>query len=437
MLAAFNVPLSWRELLRRTAKDTLEDDCLGMAAQLAYYFFFGLFPALLFLIAVASYFPLETLIDDMFAMLGGIAPPEVLSIITDQIRKISEGEQGGLLTLGMLLTLWSTSAAMTAIIDTLNAAYDIEEGRPWWKVRLTAISLTVGVALFILVSFALILMGPTLAQWIADTTPLGNVFVWTWTILQWPLVFLLVSTAIGIVYYFAPDAEQDWVWLTPGSISATVLWLVASLAFKYYIVNMGSYTETYGAIGGVMVLMLWFYISGLVLLAGAEMNAEIEHASPYGKAPGEKVPGEKRTIGPAAMRAWLERERKGAPSPHGAAAGSAPPQPAPRLALPRGRRGDQAALDAAKGGVPRQLLRCRARHRAEAGAEAAPASLARRDASEYAATCRPRRRRLDGRRRVELAGPQSGDPGPARGTRAARQGPEAVHDFEARLHVGR
>ena len=326
MLAYLKVPLSWGEILRRTVRDALEDDCLGMAAQLAYYFFFGLFPALLFLIALASYFPIERLIDDMFAMLGGFAPPEALSIITDQIRKISEGEQGGLLTLGMLLALWSSSAAMTSIIDTLNAAYDIEEGRPWWKVRLTAIGLTIGVSLFILVSFALILAGPTLAQWIANQTQLGEVFVLTWTILQWPLIVLLVSTAIGIVYYFAPDAEQDWVWLTPGSIVATLLWLAASLAFKLYIVNVGNYTATYGAIGGVMVLMLWFYISGLVLLFGAEMNAEIEHASPYGKAPGEKVPGQRRKIGPAAMRAWLETQ-------HG---GKAPPAPLPKapLALP-------------------------------------------------------------------------------------------------------
>jgi membrane protein len=330
MLAFLKVPLSWGEILRRTVRESIKDNCLGMAAQLAYYFFFGLFPALLFLIALASYFPLETLIDDMFTMLGGIAPPEALSIITDQIQKISEGEQGGLLTLGMLLALWSTSAAMTSIIFTLNAAYDIEEGRPWWEVRLTAIALTVGVALFILVSFALILIGPTVAQWIADRTALGNLFVWTWTILQWPLVFLLVSTAFGIVYYFAPDAEQDWAWLTPGSITATVLWLAASLAFKLYIANMANYAETYGAIGGVMVLMLWFYISGLVLLAGAEMNAEIEHASPYGKAPGEKVAGQKRKIGPAAMRAWLEREREGtAAPPHSAKA-----HPKVPLALP-------------------------------------------------------------------------------------------------------
>lgn len=333
LLTYLRVPLSWGQILRRTLREAFNDNCLGMAAQLAYYFFFALFPALLFLIAVASYFPLETLIDDMFAMLGNFAPPEALTIITDQIRKISEGEQGGLLTIGMLLALWSTSAAMTAIIDTLNTAYDITESRPWWLVRLTAIGLTIGVAIFILVSFTLILAGPSIAQWIADRTTLGQVFVWTWTIVQWPLVFVLASGAIAVVYYFAPDAEQDWVWLTPGSIVATLLWLAASLGFKLYIANMGEYTETYGAIGGVMVLMLWFYISGLVLLVGAEMNAEIEHASPYGKAPGEKVPGEKRRIGPAAMRAWLERggrpSSQPVPPPASAAQSTTPPRALP------------------------------------------------------------------------------------------------------------
>jgi membrane protein len=310
LLAYLHVPLTWKEILRRTVRESLSDDVLGLSAQLAYYVFFALFPALLFLIALASYFPITTLIDDMFRLLGGFAPPEALSIITDQIRKISEGNNGGLMTLGMLLTVWSTSAAMTAIIDTLNAAYDIEEGRPWWKVRLTAIGLTIGVALFILVSFALILVGPTAAQWIANTTRLGTAFVWTWTILQWPLVFALASIGIAIIYYFAPDADQDWVWLTPGSIMATTLWLAASLIFKFYIANFGSYTETYGAIGGVMILLLWFYISGLTVLVGAEMNAEIEHASPYGKAPGEKVPGQKRKIGYAAMRAWRDGTTK-------------------------------------------------------------------------------------------------------------------------------
>src|SRR3954469_1149527 len=123
MLAYLKVPLTWAEVLKRTVREAFyEDNCLGLAAQLAYYFFFALFPALLVLLAIASYFPLDRLIDDLFRTLGGFAPPEVLTIITDQMRKISEGKQGGLLTLGMLTALWSSSAAMTGLIDTLNAA---------------------------------------------------------------------------------------------------------------------------------------------------------------------------------------------------------------------------------------------------------------------------------------------------------------------------
>jgi membrane protein len=356
MLAFLKVPLSWAEILKRTFKEAFYDDnCLGMAAQLAYYFFFALFPALLFLVALASYFPVTTLIDDMFRTLGGFAPPEVLMIITDQLKKISEGEHGGLLTAGMAITLWSSSGAMTAIIDTLNRAYDIDEGRPWWKVRLTALGLTIAVSLFILASFALVIIGPTFAERLATQLDLGAAFEWSWKILQWPVIFALVSAAIAGIYYWGPDAEQDWVWLTPGAIFATVLWIGASLGFKYYVASMGNYTETYGAIGGIMVLMLWFYISGLVILIGAEMNAEIEHASPYGKEEGEKAPGEKRKIGPARMRAWVaHRLRRGkrppsaeevedvmrgkAPMPVAAPAPATLAVPPVRRALPPARR---------------------------------------------------------------------------------------------------
>jgi membrane protein len=280
-----------------------------LAAQLAYYFFFALFPALLFIIALASYFPLTNLIDDLFRTMSGFMPPEALQVITDQIIKISGGKEAGLLTLGMLLALSSSSAAMVAIIDTLNAAYRVREGRPWWKVRVTAIVLTIGAALFILVSFSLVLIGPTLATTLADSLHLGPVFEWTWKILQWPVSFGLASLGIMWIYYFAPDVEQKWVWLAPGSIFATTLWLAASLGFKYYVANWGNYTETYGLLGAVMILLLWFYISGLVILIGAEINAEIEHASPLGKNPGEKVVGQKRRIGLHAMRRWIRLRR--------------------------------------------------------------------------------------------------------------------------------
>ena len=283
MLRWLGVSISWREILKRTAYESFwKDNCLSMAAQLAYYFFFALFPTLLFVVALASYFPVTTLIDDMFRTLGGFLPPEALTLITEQIVKISKSEDGGLLSLGVLLALSSSSAAMTAIIDTLNRAYGIEERRPWWKVRLTAIALTVGVAIFILVSFALILTGPTLATELAAKWGLGPVFEWTWKILQWPVIFAMVSVSIAFIYQYAPDVKQEWIWLTPGSVMATTLWLLASLGFKYYVANWGAYTETYGLLGAVMSLLLWFYISGLVILVGAEMNVEIEHAGTAG-----------------------------------------------------------------------------------------------------------------------------------------------------------
>jgi membrane protein len=212
------------------------------------------------------------------------------------------------MTFGVIAALWSSSAAMVALIDSLNSAYDVEDARPWWRQRLTAIFLTLGVAVFILASFSLVVAGPELAESIASRFGLGAAFEWSWKILQWPLVFLLVAVAIALIYYFAPDVDQDFVFLTPGSIVATTLWLLGSLAFRFYVVNFGSYNETYGAIGGVMVLLLWLYLSALVVIVGAEMNAEIEHASEHGKAPGEKQPGERKVIGARAAREFRERQ---------------------------------------------------------------------------------------------------------------------------------
>jgi membrane protein len=330
MLANLKVPVGWGEILKRTGKETLADDCLSLAAELAYYFFLALFPALLFLVALASFFPIDNMMDQVTGSLSRFAPPDVLTIIREQMQKIANSGNTGLLTTGMLLTLWSTSAGVMAIINTLNKAYDIEEGRPWWKVRLTAIGLTIGLALFIMLSFVLVVLGPTLAERVAEWFHLGQVFVWTWWIVQWPVVFVLAATGIGLVYYFAPDAEQDWVWLTPGSILATVLWILFSLGFKIYVANFADYNETYGAIGGVIVLLLWFYTSGLAILIGAELNAEIEHASPYGKDPGEKVPGQKKKIGLAAWRQWRERKKKGEPVGPPPASPRPPPPPRPR-----------------------------------------------------------------------------------------------------------
>jgi membrane protein len=132
---------------------------------------------------------------------------------------------------------------------------------------------------------------------------------WTWLVLQWPLVFALVSLGIGLIYYFGPDAEQDWVWITPGAVLATILWLMVSLLFKLYVANFTDYEGSYGTVGGVIVVLLWFYLSGIALLTGAELNAEIEHASPYGKAPGQKNAQGKLLIGARAARVFRDRHR--------------------------------------------------------------------------------------------------------------------------------
>jgi len=309
MFANFETALSWGELIKRTVHKTMSDDAQGLASQLAYYFFLALFPALLCLIAIASFFPLQNFTDDMVRLLGPFAPGEMIEIIRQQMTKIAEGQHGGLLTVGLLGALWSSSSAMVAVIGAMNRAYDIDEGRPWWKVRLTAIALTAGLSLLIVIAFTLIVAGPQLADAIAAHLAFGPLFVWTWKILQWPLAFGLFVVGVGLIYFFAPDAQQDWVWITPGSLAATSLWLIGSIGFRFYAVNFGHYEATYGAIGGVILLLLWFYLSGLVIVIGAEMNAEIEHASPWAKAPGEKVPGVKKKVGAAAARAYHDRAR--------------------------------------------------------------------------------------------------------------------------------
>jgi membrane protein len=305
MLRTFRIPLTWRELATRTLKEANADNALGLAAQLAYYFLLSLVPAIVCIVALASFLPPQT-IQEFVDSMRRVAPGDVIDIVREQLTALAGRSNQGVFTFGLLFALWSSSAAMVGMIDALNRAYDIEEGRPWWKVRLIAIALTIGAAVLIVFAFALVLIGPTLADQMAAVMGVGQLFATMWKVLQWPVVFALVTVGLGLVYYFGPDAEQDWEWVTPGAVLGTMLWLVASLAFKLYATQFGNYNETYGSLGGVIVLMLWLYLSGLAMLVGAEMNAEIEHASPHGKAPGEKVPGERKKLGAAAARAFAE-----------------------------------------------------------------------------------------------------------------------------------
>jgi membrane protein len=308
MLGRFNLPISLRELLRRTYAEFQRDDVLGLAAQLSFYLVLAVFPALVCLVAFASLFPIQNLTDETARLIGPFVPSSAVDLLREFMVRIGESRDTGLLSIGLVVALWSASAPMVAVVNVMNRAYGISETRPWWKVRGTAILLSAGLAFFILTSFTLVVFGPQLADFLARWFGFNDVFVWTWKILQWPLVFALVAVGIGLIYYFAPDAEQDWVWLTPGSVLATTLWMLGSLGFRFYAVNFGNYDATYGALGGMMLLLMWFYVSGVAIVLGAELNAEIEHASPWGKDPGERTPGERVRLGAAAERVWRERQ---------------------------------------------------------------------------------------------------------------------------------
>lgn len=310
MLSRFRLPIGWKELVRRTIAETLRDDATGLSAQLAFYQVLALFPTLVCLVAFASLFPLQNITDDMTRLLGPFVPDAAVQLLARQMTEIGESRDTGLLSVGLLLAIWSGSAPMVAVTNVMNRAYGITESRPWWRVRATAIALTVCLAIFILTSFMLVVFGPQAADFLSRWFGLPVVFAWTWKILQWPIVVGLVMTAIAFVYYFAPDVDQDWIWITPGSVLATILWFLGSLGFRYYVVNFNNYEATYGAIAGMMLLLMWFYVSGIAVVIGAELNVEIEHASPWGKYAGERVPGERLKIGAAAQRAYEARQRE-------------------------------------------------------------------------------------------------------------------------------
>ena len=278
MFAYFAVPIPWPEVAKRTLKEIGDDNCLGLAAQLAFYFLMALFPALLFLVALIGYLPVEDALNELLAALGTVAPQELVRLLRGQLTQIVQGSQAGLLTLGIIGAIWSSSAAMVAIIDALNRAYDVTDWRPWWKRRLLAMLLTVALALFIIVALALVIVGPTMAFRLANWFGVGFAVALLWTLIRWPVILFCVVFSVDLVYHFAPNRRTRWVWITPGSVLATALWIGCSFAFRVYVTNFGDYTATYGAIGGAIVTMLWFYVSSIAILIGAELNGVIEHA---------------------------------------------------------------------------------------------------------------------------------------------------------------
>jgi membrane protein len=272
--------LSYYELARRLWNESLQDEVLGRAAQLSYYILLALFPMLLVLTALMGVFSVQSYMAELMSYLRQVLPNDALFMVERFLEQVASGSGADVLSLGALGALWASSSGVAAITDALNVVYGIKtDSRPFWRVRLMAIALTIGLAGFVILSSTLVLYGTRLSVWIADLVGLGWVFVTAWNLLQWPVVAAIMLFVVGVIYYICPDIKQDWRWVTPGSAFAVAMWFVVSLGFKLYVDNFGGYNKVYGSIAGVIVLMLWLYWSGMVLLMGGEINAEIEKAA--------------------------------------------------------------------------------------------------------------------------------------------------------------
>jgi membrane protein len=266
--------LTLKELARRTWREANEDRVLSRAAELAYYFLLALFPLLIFLLSLISFIPSAQ--DVIFLWLARLMPAEAKGILDDWIETVFSTRSGGLVSIGILFALWAASAGMAALIDALNHAYEVKEGRPFWKARLLALGLTVAVCLLVIGGAALITFGNQLAGWIAGWLGIGGGFAAVWPYIRYLLGLFMLTVGLGVIYYFAPNARQKWKWVTPGAVFAVIAFVAVSYLFSLYLRFAPSYNVTYGSLGAVVVLMLWLYMMGLIVFVGAEINSEID-----------------------------------------------------------------------------------------------------------------------------------------------------------------
>jgi membrane protein len=269
---------SWGAVLKRTMREFKEDDLTVWAAALTYYGILSVFPLLLVLVSVLGLVgqsATQPLIDNV----GQVAPGAAKDIVTSAIENLqqNQGAAGILFVVGLAGALWSASGYIAAFMKASNAIWDVEEGRPIWKTIPLRLAITlVTVVLLALMALAVVLTGP-LAEQVGNVVGLGSTAVTAWDIAKWPVLILIVSFVFAFLYWASPNVRHPkFRWVSPGGVLAVVLWIVASAAFAFYVANFGSYNKTYGSLGGVIIFLVWLWISNVAILLGAEFNAELE-----------------------------------------------------------------------------------------------------------------------------------------------------------------
>ena len=271
--------LTWTGRIKRIVRRINDDDVFGRAAQLSYYFLLALFPLLLVLINLLGYLAQEGtgLRNQLIAYLAAVMPANAVTLVHKTLDEISDSSGSGKLSLGLLAALWAASNGMGAVSQTLNTAYDVRETRSWWKVRLISVLLTVALAVLIISALAIVLYGGSIGDAVTGRYGFSTVFTRVWGVLQWPIALAFVLATFNLIYNFAPNIKSSQRrWFSPGAVVGVVLWLAVSFAFRIYLRYFDSYSLTYGSLGALIVLMLWFYFTGVAILIGGEVNCEAD-----------------------------------------------------------------------------------------------------------------------------------------------------------------
>ena len=282
------------QLSKRVYHEIDDDEVLTRSAALAYYFVSALFPMIFFLMAMLGLFAQShDLQSSLLNYAARFMPGDAYSLIQKTIKEVANNSSGLKLAFGLVLALWSGSGGIVSIMDALNRCYHVKDSRPWWKQRLMAIALTIAISVLTIAALAIVLYGGNIVNFVGSHVGLSSVSVIAWRIVQWPIALFFVVLSFALLYYWSPDTEQQWLWITPGSVVGVVTWIGASLLFRVYLHFFNSYSKTYGSLGAVIILLLWLYISGMAVLLGGEINSEIENAAAKRGHPEAKEPGEK------------------------------------------------------------------------------------------------------------------------------------------------
>jgi membrane protein len=273
---------AWKIFFQELYKKFFETDVMSAAAQVAFYFSFAFFPLLLFLVTLFGMIleSTEELRGELYGYLGQIMPGSAYELVRTTMDEIIENSSGGKLTLGLLVTLWSASAGVDSVRTALNRVYELKEARPWWKTKLQSLVLTFLFILLLGIALAGVTAGSTLVRAALSGVGLEVTSPWILTAIQWGALFIVMLFATGVIYSWLPCFDEfRWVWISPGAITAIIVWIVFGGLFRLYLQYFNSYNKAYGSLGAVIILMLWMYITGLALLLGGAINSVLTEMS--------------------------------------------------------------------------------------------------------------------------------------------------------------